>query len=204
MSSPLRKDLLILARSRLLVALLIAYPVAIALLIGFAISRSPSRPRVAIVDETPPGQTVEVGTRRVNVHQYTEHLFSQVQPVNVGTRAQAVAKVRSAQVLAAVVIPPDIATRVSSGTIQAQLELIYNGDALVQSLVQSQLRSALAQANLGFSQQIQQAAAQALEVLLKGGDLGVPGTPRLIGLRSVPALLQRVLGRLPPGRDRAR
>ena len=56
----LRKDALILARSRLLVALLIAYPVAIALLIGFAISRSPSRPRVAIVDETPPGQTVQV------------------------------------------------------------------------------------------------------------------------------------------------
>src|SRR5438477_443067 len=102
----LRKDVLILARSRLLVALLIAYPVAIALLIGFAISRSPSRPRVAIVDETPPGQTVEVGTRRVNVHQYAEQLFSQVQPVNVRTRAQAVAKVRSAQVLAAVVIPP--------------------------------------------------------------------------------------------------
>src|SRR5205823_8832598 len=75
----LRKDVLILARSRLLVALLIAYPVAIALLIGFAISRSPSRPRVAIVDETPPGQTVEVGTRRVNVHQYAEQLFSQVQ-----------------------------------------------------------------------------------------------------------------------------
>ncbi len=200
----LRKDVLILARSRLLVALLIAYPVAIALLIGFAISRSPSRPRVAIVDETPPGQTVEVGTRRVNVHQYTEHLFSQVQPVNVGTRAQAVAKVRSAQVLAAVVIPPDIATRVSSGTIQAQLELIYNGNALVQSLVQSQLRSALAQANLGFSEQIQQAAASAIDVLLRGGNLGVLAAPtNLIGLSSIPPLLRHVLARQPPGPDRA-
>ena len=200
----LRKDVLILARSRLLVALLIAYPVAIALLIGFAISRSPSRPRVAIVDETPPGQTVEVGTRRVNVHQYTEHLFSQVQPVNVRTRAQAVAKVRSAQVLAAVVIPPDIATRVSSGTIQAQLELIYNGNALVQSLVQSQLRSALAQANLGFSEQIQQAAAGAIDVLLRGGNLGVLGAPtNLIGLSSIPPLLRHVLARQPPGPDRA-
>ena len=184
----LRKDVLILARSRLLVALLIAYPVAIALLIGFAISRSPSRPRVAIVDETPPGQTVEVGTRRVNVHQYAEQLFSQVQPVNVRTRAQAVAKVRSAQVLAAVVIPPDIATRVSSGTIQAQLELIYNGNALVQSLVQSQLRSALAQA----------------DVLLRGGNLGVLGAPtNLIGLSSIPPLLRHVLARQPPAPDRA-
>jgi ABC-2 type transport system permease protein len=200
----LRKDLLILARSRLLVALLIIYPVVIALLIGFAISRSPSRPRVAIVDETPPGQTVEVGTQRVQVHQYAEHLFTQVRPVSVHSRAEALAKVQSAQVLAAVIIPPDIATRLSSGIIQGQLELVYNGNALEQSLVQSQLSSALAQANLGFSEQIQQAAASALDVLLRGGNLGVLGAPtNLIGLSSIPPLLQRVLAHEPPGPNRA-
>jgi ABC-2 type transport system permease protein len=200
----LRKDLLILARSRLLVALLIVYPVAIALLIGFAISRSPSRPRVAIVDETPPGQTVPVGSRRVPVHQYAEQLFSQVRPVSVHTRAEAVAKVQSAQVLAAVVIPPDIATRLSTGTTQGQLELIYNGNALEQSLVQSQLRSALAQANLGFSERIQQAAAGAIDGLLRGGNLGELGAPaNLVGLSSIPSLLARVLAHEPPGPNRA-
>jgi ABC-type multidrug transport system permease subunit len=199
----LRKDLLVLARSRLLVVLLVAYPVVIALLIGFAISRSPSKPRVAIVDETPPGQTVEVGSRHVDVHQYAEHLFSQVHAVNVRSRSEAVAKVSSAQVLAAVVIPSDIVTRVESGTLQAHLELIYNGNALVQSLVQSQLRAALAQANLSFSEQIQQAAAGAIEVLLRGGNLGVLGAPRnLTGLSRIPALLQHVLARQPPGPDR--
>jgi ABC-2 type transport system permease protein len=200
----LGKDLLILARSRLLVALLIIYPVAIALLIGFAISRSPSRPRVAIVDETPPGQTVEVGSQRVQVRQYAEHLFTQVRAVSVHSRAEALAKVQSAQVLAAVIIPPDIATRLSSGIIQGQLELVYNGNALEQSLVQSQLSSALAQANLGFSEQIQQAAASAIDVLLRGGNLGVLGAPtNLIGLSSIPPLLQRVLAHEPPGPNRA-
>jgi len=203
MSSLLRKDLLILARSRLLVALLIAYPVVIALLIGFAISRSPARPKVAIVDETPRGQTVEVGSQHVSVHAYAQHLFSQVQPVNVRSRAQAIEKVKSAQVLAAVVIPRDVATRLESGLAQAELELLYNGNALVQSLVQSQLRSALAQANLGFSEQIQQAAAKAIEVLLRGGNLGVAGAPsNLVGLSSIPGLLQRVLSHQPPGPDR--
>jgi ABC-2 type transport system permease protein len=52
----LQKDLKILGRSRLLLVLLIAYPIAIALLIGLAISRNPGKQRVAIVDETPPGQ----------------------------------------------------------------------------------------------------------------------------------------------------
>jgi ABC-type multidrug transport system permease subunit len=198
----LRKDLLILRRSRLLVALLVAYPVVIALLMGFAISRGPSRPRVAIADQTPPGQVVEVGSQRVDVHAYVQRLFSQVKAINVDTRAQAVAKVKSAEALAAVIVPADIATRVASGVNQGQLELIYNGDALQQSLVQSQLRSALAQANLRFSEQIQQAAARAIDALLRGGNLGVAEAPGLIGLDQVPALLRRIASRQPPGADR--
>ncbi|HLL91618.1 MAG TPA: ABC transporter permease [Solirubrobacteraceae bacterium] len=200
----LRKDLLILSRSRLLVALLVLYPVAIALLIGLAISRSPSRPRVAIVDETPPGETVRVGNQRVSVSQYAQQLFSQVQSVPVSSRAQAVERVKSADVLAAVVIPSDIAARVSSGTTQGQVEVIYNGDALEQSLVQSQLGSALAQANVGFSEQLQRAAAQAIDLLLKGGNFGVLGAPtELVGLNQIPQLLRKVIAHQPPGADRA-
>src|SRR5690348_17494534 len=93
----LAKDLRILARSRLLLVVLVLYPAAIALLIGFAISRTPTRPRVAIVDQTPPGETVTVGSKVVSVHRYAEQLFSQVQAVDVPTRAQALAKVDSAE-----------------------------------------------------------------------------------------------------------
>jgi ABC-type multidrug transport system permease subunit len=203
MRALLAKDLRILARSRLLVAVLVIYPVAVALLMGFAISRSPSRPRVAIVDETAPGETIELGGRRVEVSRYAHELFDQVDAVSLATRAQAVAKVRSAEVLAAVVIPPDIAARVGSGTSQGQLELIYNGDALEQSLVQSQLKSALAEANLGFSEQIQTAASQAIDLLLRGGNLGVLGAPRnLVGLQQIPALLRRLIAHSAPGADR--
>jgi ABC-2 type transport system permease protein len=200
----LGKDLRILGRSRLLMGLLIVYPVAIALLIGFAISRSPSRPRVAIVDETPPGETVQVGSERVEVKRYAKQLFSQVQAVSVPTRAQAIDKVKAAEVLAAVVIPSDIAARVSSGVSPGQLELIYNGDALEQSLVQSQLRSAIGQANLGFSEQIQQAAARVIDSLLQGGNLSVLAGPgNLIGLEQIPPLLHRVIAHQPRGPDRA-
>ena len=199
----LGKDVLILRRSRLLVSLLILYPVVIALLIGLAISRSPGRPRVAIVDETPPGVTVRVGSERVAVSQYAEQVFNQVQPVRVATRAQAIEKVKAGEVLAAVVIPPDIATKVSSGTNQAQVEVIYNGDALEQSLVQSTIDSALAQANLGFSEQIQQAAAKAIETLIEGGNAGVLGAPEnLIGLSQIPPVLHGIVARQPQGADR--
>jgi ABC-2 type transport system permease protein len=199
----LRKDLLILGRSRLLLALLIVYPVAITLLIGLAISRSPSRPRVAIVDETPPGETVKVGDQRVLVSAYARELFDQVQAVDVSSRAQAVAKVESGSVLAAVVIPPDIAARIASDTEAAQLEVLYNGDALEQSLVASTINSALAQANLAFSAQIQQAAGSVIGSLLSGGNLGSIGAPEnLIGLTQIAPTLGSVIARQPRGHDR--
>jgi ABC-2 type transport system permease protein len=200
----LAKDLLILRRSRLLVGLLVVYPIAIALLIGLAISRGPGKPKVAIVDETPPGQTVQVGSERVPVSRYAEQLLDQVQPERVATRTQAVRDLESGRVLAAVVIPADIAARLGSGFQQAQLEVLYNGNALEQSLVQSQINSALAQANIGFSEQIQRAAAQAIGLLLSGGDLGVLGAPaNLVGLNQIPPKLHSVIAHLPPGADRA-
>jgi ABC-2 family transporter protein len=199
----LRKDLLILRRSRLLVAVLIVYPVAISLLIGFAISRGPARPRVAIVDQTAPGETIEVGSQRVTVGEYAHQLFDQVQAVEVPSRAQAIAKVESGEVLAAVVIPSDIAARVSSTTAKAQLEVLYDGDALEQSLVQSTLNSALAQANLGFSAQIQKAAGRVIGSLLTGGKLGSIGAPEnLIGLDQIPPTLAGIVARQPHGHDR--
>jgi ABC-type transport system involved in cytochrome c biogenesis permease component len=199
----LQKDLLILRRSRLLVGVLVVYPIAIALLIGLAISRSPGKPKVAIVDETPPGQTIKVGSERVDVSRYADQLFSQVQPVHVSSREQAVAGIKSGKALAAVVIPRDLAARISSGVTQGSIEVLYNGNALEQTLVRSALSSALAQANVGFSEQIQRAAAQAIGVLLTGGNLGVLGAPpNMIGLGQIPPTLRTIIARQPPGAER--
>jgi ABC-2 type transport system permease protein len=200
----LAKDLLILRRSRLLVAVLVVYPVAIALLIGFAISASPSKPRVAIVDETAPDTTIALGGTRIGVKQYTDRLFDQVQVVRVGTRAQAVAKVDSGDVLAAIVIPADVVSKISSGVSQAQVEAIYNGDALKQSFVRATIDSALAQANLALSQQIRSVAVRDIDLLLAGGPLGVLGSSQdIVGLSHVAPTLEGVAGRAPSLSDRA-
>lgn len=199
----LAKDLTILARSRLLAGVLILYPIAIALLIGLALSRSPGKPKVAVVNETPPGQTVRLGDQNVPVSRYVSELFDQVTPVPASSRAQAVAAIESGEALAAVVIPRDLVARVSSGT-RGDVEVLYNGNAIEQSVVQSELDSALAQANLQFSEQIQRAAAQAIGSLLGGGEgasvLGAPAD--LIGLDEIPGQLRTTIARLPPGPER--
>ncbi|HEY7952861.1 MAG TPA: ABC transporter permease [Solirubrobacteraceae bacterium] len=200
----LGKDLLILRRSRVLVAVLVIYPIAIALLIGLAISRSPGKPKVAIVNLAPPGATVELGGSKVEVGRYYSQLFSEVQPLKVKTRAEAVEKVRSGEALAAVVIPANIAAKLSSVLTQGQLEVIYNGDALQQSLAQSKIQAAVAQANLEISLQIRKLASRGISLLLQGGDLSQLGInqKRLLGLEELPKVLDGLIARAPAGRDR--
>jgi ABC-type Na+ efflux pump permease subunit len=200
----LGKDLLILRRSRVLVVVLVVYPIAIALLIGLAISRSPGKPKVAIADLTTPGATVELGGSKVEVGRYYSRLFSEVQPIKVHTRAEAVAKVRSGEALAAVVIPANIAAKLSSVLSQGQLEVIYNGDALQQSLAQSKIQAAVAQANLALSGQIRKLASRGINLLLQGGDLSQLGINqnRLLGLEQLPGVLGGVIAHQPPGHDR--
>ena len=98
----LLKDLQILRRSPFLVAVLIAYPIIISVLIGLALSRGPDKPRIAVLNELPAGATsFSVGGQRLDVSRYARELFKSVSPIPVDTRAQAIEKVRSGEALGA-------------------------------------------------------------------------------------------------------
>ncbi len=193
----------ILRRSRLLLAVLLVYPVAISLLIGLAISRSPAKPKVAVVNLTPAGQSIELAGRTLGVQQYANELFSQVDAVKAPTRAAAVAEVSSGKALAAVVIPSDIVSKISSGMSQAQVEVIYNGNALQQSIAKASIGSALAEANLALSKQIRDVAVRDIDILLKGGELGILAAPQdLVGLDHIPGVLHGIAARQGSPADR--
>ena len=64
----LLKDLQILWRSKLLLGLLIVYPIAIATLMGFALSSGPDKPRVAFLDQVPENRsTIRLGSQKIDV-----------------------------------------------------------------------------------------------------------------------------------------
>jgi ABC-type transport system involved in cytochrome c biogenesis permease component len=195
----LLKDLQILRRSKLLVALLVIYPVAIALLIGLALSRGPDKPKVAFLNEIPIGQTVtNIGGEEVDIGQYANQFFDAIDPIRVRTRAQAIAKVRSGDALAALIIPADTVDRLNGGLGQAQVEVIYNGDALKQSFVRSTIDAQLARANAALSDRIRQVAVTDLSTLTHGGPITTPlGQENLLGLRTAKQILQASLATLP-------
>ncbi|HXR13423.1 MAG TPA: ABC transporter permease [Solirubrobacteraceae bacterium] len=195
----LEKDIRILRRSPVLSLLLIVYPAVVAVLIGLALSRGPGLPRVAFLNEIPPSQSViSLGKTRIDINSYERHLFQALTLVTVKTRAQALADVRDGTTLAALIIPASLPHRLASGEETAYIQVVYNGSAINQELVQSAIDSKLGQANALLAAQLEKVAGSYIDLLLSGGKLSFLGeTFNVLGLRASAQVLNAVLAGLP-------
>ena len=197
----LLKDLQIMRRSPLLVALLVIYPIAIALLIGLALSRGPDKPRVAFVNLVPPGaSTFSLGGQQIDASKYADRLFRSIEPVRVSSRREAIEKVRSGEVLGALIIPADITAKLSTGLESPRVEVIYNAEDPVKGqFVNQVINSHLADANLALSGRLKDVAIDDLRLLLEGGTISLFGRDiDILGLRRTKEILDRTLASLPP------
>jgi hypothetical protein len=196
----LLKDVQILRRSPLLVALLIVYPIVIALLIGFALSRGPEKPRVAFLNQVPPSASkINLGGQSIDVSKYTDELFQAIKPIRVHSRAEALDKVKSGDALAALIIPPDVTRKLASGLEPARVEVIYNNeDPLKARLVDQAISSRLAQANSALADTFKDIAAQDIKLLLDGGTFDLLGrTLDILGLKKTKTILDATIATLP-------
>jgi ABC-type Na+ efflux pump permease subunit len=192
----LRKDALVLRRSPLLLGILLAYPAAIAVLVGLVASYGSSKPRVALVDEDGLPPTVEIAGKRFHVDRTIRQVSKNVKLVRLSPRA-AEHQLRTGKVVAVVTVPPGfIATlkgmvqsprlevELSRGTISSRV------DQQVQALVYSlnrQLQRAYIGNNLRY-----------VTLILYGGNGTFLGRPfNVLGL----ARAERVLSRMPRSRD---
>ena len=126
MRSLLVKDLRILWRSPLLIALLVLYPLVVALLIGLTLSRESDKPRVALVNEVPRGQSLDVGTGPLRLGISGDQVRDHIEPVQVSTREEAERLVRDGDVVGALIIPEDTFRQIESRVEQPQLEVIVS------------------------------------------------------------------------------
>ena len=202
------KDLQILRRSPLLVALLVAYPLLVAVLIGLALSGDPDRPRVAVVNQAL-STSVSVGGREIDVADYTDRLLRSVERVPADTRAEALAAVRSGDALAAVVVPRDAIERLQRTLAltgereRPEVEVIVNvADPLEAQLAESTIRARLAEANDALSDRLLQEGIRYLDIILRGGSIGLPlvGDVDVLGLTRAQQLLEGALPAVAPQR----
>ncbi|MDP9133854.1 MAG: ABC transporter permease [Actinomycetota bacterium] len=204
----LLKDLQILRRSPLLVAVLVGYSVVVSLVAGAALSSGPSKPTVAFANLVPADESeVALGGRRVDASKYAEKLFEKVDPIRVKTREAAIEKVRSGEALGALVVPADVTQKLQgtlglSGSGRPTVEVYYNAEnPLKRQYVQDTIESTLAEANQAISAEVLREAARYLNVIVAGGKVGLPivGKVDILGLRRSRAIIEAALASLPEG-----
>jgi hypothetical protein len=200
----LLKDLQILRRSPLQAVLLVVYPILIAVLVGFAISRGPADPRVAFLNEVPPDTRINVGGQELPKTNVKERVCERVECVFVDDRAEAEDKVESGDVLAALVLPYNLVNRINSlSTLSPgvpEVEVLVNEENAVKAeLVDDRITTLLAQANLRIARRIGAEGGRYLGLLINGGNFNVLGqTVHVLGLRTTARILEAVAPELPP------
>ena len=198
------KDLQILKRSPLLVGLLVVYPIVIALMIGFALSSPPGKPKVALLNEVPTGHgQLSLGNQKVNVSKYASQLYQSIDPIKVDSRAEAIAKVQSGQAAAALIVPANIVSEINSlitqGVGNPTVDLILNTkDPLERQFADQAISSRVAQVEQAVSKQVLQVAVTDLQETLNGGTLKFLGqNVPLLGLKNSRAIVRGTIASLP-------
>ncbi|HEY7453781.1 MAG TPA: ABC transporter permease [Thermoleophilaceae bacterium] len=196
------KDLRILSRSPLLVALLVLYPIVIAVLIGFALSRGPDKPEVALYNGLE-GQTtaVELGGERIDLAEQGQRLFDAIDPVRVDSREEAIQKVRDGDVLGALVIPDDLATNIQSSLEPGTVEVFYNAeDPAKRQYVENTIKAQVQTANAALTKRVAKEALQLLDLISTGGEYSFLGQDfDVLGLQRAETILERAREELPSG-----
>lgn len=145
----LGKDLRILGRSPFLLVALVAYPLAIAGLVGLVATFAQGRPRVAFVDEDNLPKTLVVGGRRFDVATVLDQVEQEVDLIPLDGE-EAGRRLASGDVVAEIVVPAGFASRLRgmvrsptlllrtsrgglSGRVERQTEaLVFNLNRLLQ------------------------------------------------------------------------
>jgi ABC-type Na+ efflux pump permease subunit len=200
----LLKDLQILRRSPLITALLVIYPVVIAVLVGFALSRGPEKPRVAFLNEVPQGESVAIGNTTLDESAAKSQLCSRIECVEVSSKAEAEQKVKDGDVLAALILPADLVDKLRSelstaGFQQPTVKVLVNEEDPVKArLVDDRISTLINEANLRVSGQFSDTLIQYLDLLLNGGDFSFLGQSlNILGLKETQRIITDVAHSLP-------
>jgi ABC-2 type transport system permease protein len=213
MRALLVKDLQILRRSPLLTALLVIYPIVLAVLIGLAISRDSEKPKVAFFNEIPAGKGLDIGGGEGGFDQDEAfgELCDRVDCVQADSRDDVKRLVSEGEVLAGLVVPEDFIDKLQAqlngaGLESAQVEVfVTEDDALKAQLVDDRISALLTEANLILSQRISSSLLDYLGLLVEGGHVNLPliGEADILGLKRAEQVLQSVRSDLSPEQQRA-
>ncbi len=192
-----RKDLLVLRRSPLLLGVLVAYPLVIALLIGLTAAYANAKPRVALVDRDGIPHRVTVAGKSFDIDALIHEVGRNVELVRM-SEGRAASQLASGRVAATITVPPGFIARLE-GLASPHLTLA-TGTGGITPRVRQQMQALVYNLNLRLQRAFIEADIRYVQLLLHGGSGRVLGRSfSIIGMDGA----ARRLARLPPSPERS-
>lgn len=180
----LKKDLLVLRRSPLLLTALLVYPVVIALLVGLVAGYANAKPRVAWVDEEGLPPVVAVGGHRFHIQTVIDDVARQVTLVKEST-SEAARELANGKVVATITVPNGFLSELGTTTSSPQLILRTTSGGISQRVTE-QMQSLIYQLNRTLQAGFIAANLREVNLLEHGGTFG---TYKVLGLDKMDATL---------------
>jgi hypothetical protein len=194
----LRKDLLLLARSRPLVAVLVIYPLVLSLLVGGVLGGQGARPRVAFVNEDSIPDVVHIGDRSFDFGRIVRSAGKRVELVRM-TRPRARAALANGDVVAAIIVPRGFVSDLESLIVSPSVLLLTNRNAF-QDRIERETQSFVYTLNSQIQTEYIRSNSHFLDILVSGGKASALGrTYNVLGLRETSARIKLVESQLPAG-----
>jgi hypothetical protein len=187
----LRKDLLLLARSRPLIAVLVIYPLVLSLLVGGVLGGQGARPRVAFVNEDSIPDVVRVGDRSFDFGRIVREAGKRVELVRM-SRARAQTALADGDVVAAIVVPRGFVSDLSSLIVSPTVLLLTNRNAYEERILR-ETQSFVYTLNTSVQTEYIRSNSHFLDILVSGGKAEALGrTYDVLGLRESSLRIQGV------------
>lgn len=183
-----RKDLRILRRSPALVAILVAYPMVIAVLIGLTATYASAKPRVALVDRDGLPPTVVIAGRAFSVQEAIDEVSKNVRLVRMPLD-QAERELANGKVVGVLEIPPGFLATLK-GLVSSPKIVVRTGRGGIAPRAKQQLQALVFNLNRRLQKAFIEADIRYVNLLLEGGKGDVLGRPfEVLGLEGVARLL---------------
>jgi ABC-type transport system involved in cytochrome c biogenesis permease component len=190
----LAKDLRVLGRTPALLAILLAYPLVIAALVGLVAGYGSAKPRVALVDEDGLPKTLVLAGHRFDVDRTIARVSREVRLVRLGDD-EAQHELETGRVIATLTVPPGFIATLRGMAKSPQLELRVTQGGLAPR-VRQQVQALVYSLNRELQDAFVEADLRYVELIRHGGRGGFQGQQfELLGLDGT----ERLLDQLPQG-----
>jgi ABC-type multidrug transport system permease subunit len=194
----LRKDLVLLARSRPLLVVLVVYPLVLSLLVGGVLGGQGTRPRVAFVNEDDIPDVVHIGDRSFDFGRIVRQAGKRVQLVNL-TLPRARTALADGDVVAVLIVPRGFVAELSSLIASPEVVLLTNRNAYEERILR-ETQAFVYTLNSEVQTEYIRSNSHFLDVLVKGGTARALGrTYHVLGLEATQKRIEAVEAELPSG-----